>query len=576
TLSGLADGTYTITIVSDANCNGSFSGSATITTEAAPDPGSNGIVSYCSTGPGGDLLNELGGTPDGGGVWTGPSVLVGADLGTFDPLVNAAGTYTYTVTGVAPCTDAVQTVTVAVSSLDDASFGYSASTFCVTGTDPDTTFAGTPGGTFSGSGSLVVDPNTGMIDLMASGTGTYDVYYATAGSCPDADTLSITITTSPSAEIFYGGPYCATGTAPVTFGIGASAGVFGNTAGLFLDSLTGEINLDSSIVGTYVVTNTIAAGGGCAAASDTATITINAIPNVTAIANPQTICLGDSSQMIGQGAATYTWDNGVVDGDYVIPLITTTYLVTGTDANNCENSGQVTITVMSPVIRSLDITMCSGDSIFLQGAYQFVASILVDTLTASNGCDSVIITNLTLSPNPVLEISDDATIDVGESLELVASGASSYLWSTGDTLDQITVSPLETTTYYVTGYNIFGCAAIVEVEVEVVYPFNIYVPNVFSPTSLYQDNKKLYVFGTGVEAMEFVIFDRWGEVVFRSDNIRETNRFDGLCCKYGYGWNGTYKNNGTELNSAVFTYLLKGRFTNGEEFFEKGNITKID
>ena len=75
--------------------------------------------------------------------------------------------------------------------------------------------------------------------------------------------------------------------------------------------------------------------------------------------------------------------------------------------------------------------------------------------------------------------------------------------------------------------------------------------------------------------LEFLIFDRWGAVVFQSNDASATIRNDGLCCKYGKGWNGTYKNNGKQLNSGVFAYKLIGHFVNGEEFSETGNITLI-
>jgi hypothetical protein len=56
-----------------------------------------------------------------------------------------------------------------------------------------------------------------------------------------------------------------------------------------------------------------------------------------------------------------------------------------------------------------------------------------------------------------------------------------------------------------------------------------------------------------------------------------SNKFrnDGKCCVYGEGWDGTFKNTGKPLNSAVFVFILKGEFINGEIFNESGNITLI-
>ena len=49
--------------------------------------------------------------------------------------------------------------------------------------------------------------------------------------------------------------------------------------------------------------------------------------------------------LAGSGASTYTWDNGITDNTAFSPNTTTNYTVTGTDANGCQNTDQVTVTV---------------------------------------------------------------------------------------------------------------------------------------------------------------------------------------------------------------------------------------
>jgi len=67
------------------------------------------------------------------------------------------------------------------------------------------------------------------------------------------------------------------------------------------------------------------------------------------------------------GAATYTWDNGVVNGVAFTPAGTQTYTVTGTDANTCQNTAAVTITVTAcvPMVAGFSYTdnICIGDCI---------------------------------------------------------------------------------------------------------------------------------------------------------------------------------------------------------------------
>ena len=57
--------------------------------------------------------------------------------------------------------------------------------------------------------------------------------------------------------------------------------------------------------------------------------------------NDISICDGGSVTLSGSGAVTYSWDNNVSDG----VTSTTTYTVTGTDANGCQANDQVTVTV---------------------------------------------------------------------------------------------------------------------------------------------------------------------------------------------------------------------------------------
>jgi gliding motility-associated-like protein len=67
--------------------------------------------------------------------------------------------------------------------------------------------------------------------------------------------------------------------------------------------------------------------------------------------------------------------------------------------------------------------------------------------------------------------------------------------------------------------------------------------------------------GYGVEAMEFKVFNRWGELVFESYDINN-------------GWDGTYKSKTQEME--VYVYTLQARFLDGTETgIRKGNVTLL-
>lgn len=83
-------------------------------------------------------------------------------------------------------------------------------------------------------------------------------------------------------------------------------------------------------------------------------VAVNPNPNVTAGANKNTICKGESVTLTGNGAVTYTWlawNNAVTSGSaltVVLPAdVVYTYTVTGTDANGCNNTAIVSVNVNS-------------------------------------------------------------------------------------------------------------------------------------------------------------------------------------------------------------------------------------
>jgi gliding motility-associated-like protein len=88
----------------------------------------------------------------------------------------------------------------------------------------------------------------------------------------------------------------------------------------------------------------------------------------------------------------------------------------------------------------------------------------------------------------------------------------------------------------------------------------VYVPNAFTP-NLDQANEWLYVRGNFITELNFKVFDRWGELVFETQD-------------QSVGWNGYYK--GKKVDPAVFVYYLRTVCEGGEIYFEEGNITVLE
>ena len=246
-------------------------------------------------------------------------------------------------------------VTVTVNPATTATFSYGSTSYCLSGVNPTPTVTGTAGGTFSSTAGLTIDANTGTINLTTSSAGTYTVTYSVGGSCPSSATATVTLTTPATAGFSYASAtYCTTtaGTVTPTLTSGATAGTFTSTTGLNISATTGAITPGTSTPGTYVVTNTVAAGGGCAEVTATFSVTINAPATAGFSYATASYCVGatDPTPTLAAGATagTFSSTNGLVINATtgVINLSTSTagtYVVTNTVAAS-GSCGPVTAT----------------------------------------------------------------------------------------------------------------------------------------------------------------------------------------------------------------------------------------
>lgn len=271
--------------------------------------------------------------------------------GVIDLAASTAGTYTVTNTTSGACPD-TETTSITVNAASDASFNYPSNTICLSGANQ--TPATAEAGTFSSTpaGLVFVSTATGEINVSASTAGTYTISYNVGGACPDMTQTNVTLTTNPDAAFTYAqGAYCADATDPTpVFGAGANGGVFSSTAGLTINSNTGEIDLSASTAGTYTVTNTIAASGSCPMTSETFTVIVNALPNV-ALGTFQDVCVYNPAFALTGGTPTGgTYSGTGVSGGNFDPaaagLGSETITYSYTDATTtCSNTATNTILV---------------------------------------------------------------------------------------------------------------------------------------------------------------------------------------------------------------------------------------
>lgn len=302
---------------------------------------------------------------------------------------------------------------------------YAGSPYCTNSGNATVTMAGTAGGVFSSTPGLSIDASTGLITLANSAAGIYNVVYtvAAAGNCVIYSTsTTITVTKASEASMSYSGSpyYTGGGTASIDFS-GTTGGVFSSTAGLTLNAATGDITLLSSTPGTYTVTYTVAAAGGCTAFSTTTSVTIVAFKTWDG------------------GAGTSSWGDAVnwlPDG---VPLLTDNLNLTGAFSINADVAAVANNMMINNA--GLVLTIDPGKSLNIGGNLSLTAGTLnvntgtlklagtvtnSGTITASNGAvefngtSAQTIPAATFTTNTVnnLRISNTAGVTLGGALNI--------------------------------------------------------------------------------------------------------------------------------------------------------------
>jgi gliding motility-associated-like protein len=409
-----------------------------------------------------------------------------------------AATTTYTVTGtdVNGCINTDQ-VLVTVNTLPVVNAGPD-QTVCV-GTA--VTLTGTGASTYSWNNGV----NQGVAFTPAVGTITYTVTGTSGASCIATDQVIVTVNALPVVNAGVDQALC----------IGASATLSGSGATTYTwnNGVTNGAAFTPATTNTYTVTGT--AGNGCIN-TDQVVVTVNPLPSVDAGLD-QVICIGNSVTLFGTlplstGASVVSWNNGITNGVAFAPAATTTYTVTGTDANGCINTDQVLVTVNAlPIVNAgPDQTVCAGASVTLNGSgattytwdnavtngIAFVPPVgtTVYTVTGTNGnnCTNTDQVSVIVNPLPIVNAGADIAVCAGTSVTLIGAGAATYSWNNGVS-DGVAFIPSSTTTYTVTGTSAAGCVSTDQVTVTV-NP----IPNVFAGNDITLcENQTLTLTGSG-------------------------------------------------------------------------------
>ncbi|MBK6274788.1 MAG: gliding motility-associated C-terminal domain-containing protein [Saprospirales bacterium] len=404
--------------------------------------------------------------------------------------------------------------------------------------------------------------NNGVVTptISVNQAGTYFVK-VTADGCSASDTIRVTILTPPTAfSIGNDTTYC--GSFPRILSTGNASTVW--STGVTAAQIT------VTQPNTYIATIT----NSCGTKKDTIVIKQNNIPLIN-LGKDTSICQGNSVTLNATTSGTtvtYLWNNGAVT-----PTITVnqagTYFVKVT-ADGCSASDTIRVTILTPPTAfsiGNDTTYCGSFSRILStGNANTVWSTGVTAAqitvtqpntyfaTISNSCgsesDSIVITQDEI---PTVQINKDTMICGGQPILLTAiTNASQFIWNTGETGNSITIN--QAGKYWVSVTN-NTCTA-----VDTVYIMecegDLWVPTAFSPNN---DGVNDYfkIFGKNVLEYRLLVFDRWGEKLYESNDIN-------------ISWDGVYKGEVVQLDS--YAWVIEYKIILGgvaQNKMKKGTVT---
>ena len=353
-------------------------------------------------------------------------------------------------------------------------------------------------GTYPGGATYLWQNSSTTQTFLVNVTGVYYVFVSDTAGCTVIDSITITVnpivtpTFTAVAPICSGGSLSAlpttsnngiTGTwSPALNNTATTTYTFTPTAGLCATTTTMTITVNPNITPTFTAVAPICSGGSLSALpttsnngitgtwspalNNTATTTYTFTPTAGLCATTTTITItvnpivttNLSNEAVCQG------DSALIFGNY--QTIAGNYYDTLTASTGCD-SILVKQLILNPIYNQSigTVTICQGDSALIFGNNETIAGTYSDTLTSINGCDSIVNQTLSVLSNSSVNFGNDTTFCAGNSLLLDAGTGNSYLWQDGFTTSQtylVTSSGL----YYVT-VSVGACSATDSINITV-------------------------------------------------------------------------------------------------------------
>jgi gliding motility-associated-like protein len=505
-------GTYTVVVTAANGCQDS----STVAITVAPVPAVTGNDTTICSGQS-VVLSPLYYPAGGQAIWTNgqstPSITVSPNTTTMYSVL-------YTWNG---CT-ATDDITVTVNPTPTVS--VNSPNICFGDTTQLTATPNIPNGLFNW---ITTNETTQSISVNPQATTTYDVEYTLNGCTSAIATSTVTVTplpiiTVPNITICEG----ATGT------LTATANVAGGTFTWSQGGSTASITESPQATTSYSVSYTV---NGCTSNVETPSITVNPLPNVSFTADTTSGCVpvvvNLSADTTGQ-QATYTWTSNGASGS------------TGSNAQMLFSVGGCYDVTLTATLNGCSFSATQPDFVCVQDYPQ--ASFEANPPSFSESSQVINFNNTSI-------------------------GATGYVWNFGDgnvsnqeypehlfqgTNDGYTITLIASTS--------MGCMDSTSFTMSANLGAVYYIPNTFTPDGDKYNQTFKPVFSTGIstEQYEMLIFNRWGEIMFESNNIY-------------IGWDGSYGVEGLDCPSGTYTYKIKLTLNGGlqEQVIVTGHVNLL-
>ncbi|XOV66850.1 MAG: choice-of-anchor L domain-containing protein [Fluviicola sp.] len=329
-------------------------------------------------------------------------------------------------------------------------------------------------------------------------------------------------------------------------------------------------------------------------------LVLNETPDITEICPYITATL-EANPSGGSGTYTYSWSTAsnpnLGNGPTltVTPSTTTTYFITVSDDCGNSTSAEVIYTITSPPL-VLDISpgleICPADSAFIEvfptggyGQYYYFWPHSGETtqgvwvnpsqttsyqVIVSDECQTFTVDTTTtvtvIAPTADFTVTSEVFFNnLPITFENQSQNATSYIWDfgngSGDTF------PHPSTTYPDPGiYNITliaiddkGCTDTIVKPINIEEEWYVYIPNTFTPDGD-RYNNDWSISTVGVKSLEVNIFNRWGEIIFTSNDLE-------------FEWDGTYL--GLYVPDGTYTYDVNFVTNSGRDRNLRGHVNVL-